>query len=130
MRRMGRMISNLRHGGMVMIRVMIAVLFVAASVVVGFAVQEESGACLPERHAADQENARFCHCIDMGGTRYCKEDENGIKRWNYQNWAADDRPTPMCEMACREKNCKCCAWQDDYEKRQKRAAITIPYDKY
>ena len=105
--------------------------FVLVAVVLGWAAQEETGVCLPERHAADQNDAKFCHCLDMGGYRFCKEDEHGVKHWNYRDWSDAETPTPMCEMSCKEEHCTCCTWQDNYDKTHKRASnITIPYDNY
>lgn len=107
-----------------MFRILGPIGFVLLAFVAGYALQEESGACLPERHAADQAGAKFCHCLDMGGYRFCKD---GV--WQYKDWFEAGTPTPQCEMACREDHCECCVWQDKYNKRQKRhAQITIPYD--
>src|SRR5258708_7716201 len=110
--------------------IILAVLIVMAGIF-GYAAQEETGICLPERHVAEQQNAKYCSCLDMGGYRYCKEDENGVKHWNYEAWRDDQAPTPSCEMSCKEDHCSCCTWQDENDKRRKRQVkITIPYDKY
>lgn len=105
--------------------ILVSILLISLTIVAGYAAQEESGICLPERHAADQADAKFCHCLDMGGYKFCKD---GV--WQFKDWAAAGTPTPQCEMSCKEENCKCCKWQDDYDKTHKRVAITIPYDKY
>ena len=114
-----------RHVGNVM-KGVFAIVFVITVVAAGYALQEESGICLPERHAAEQENAIHCHCLDMGGYQYCKD---GL--WQYKDWVQEGAKTPRCDMSCKEENCKCCKFEDDRQKRQHRRAkvkITIPYD--
>ncbi len=95
---------------------------ILGSLVAGYALQEETGICLPERHAADQQNAKFCHCVDMGGYRFCKDGA-----WQYKDWIGSGTPTPQCEMSCKEEFCNCCRWQNDYDKTHGKR-ITIPYD--
>src|SRR6266478_172154 len=107
-------------------KIVILTLVVCLAAVAGFALQEETGICLPERHAAEQENAIHCACLDMGGYKYCKD---GL--WQYKDWVQEGATTPKCEMSCKEENCKCCHFEDERQKRQHKHAnvkITIPYD--
>ena len=124
------MLTLIRKGPLKIYLSLLVGSFVLVMVGMGYALQEELGTCLPERHAADQEGAKLCHCLDTNGYRYCKEDENGVKHWSYKDWNNDERPTPMCAMSCKEEKCECCEWQSDYNKRQKRAEILKTYDVY
>lgn len=106
---------------------------ILTAVLAGYALQEETGICLPEVHADHP-----CHCLDMGGYQLCHDG----KPFSYQEWAQENQrrsgdidpktkkqkqpDIPMCTMSCKEENCDCCGYMDRLKK--KKAAITIPYD--
>jgi hypothetical protein len=121
---------------------LIAVAFLISAVVIGFAAQEESGACLPEHHQAEQENKLYCHCVAMGGFQNC-DPKTG--HYSYQKWVEENRrrqqdidpktkkprekQLPKCRMSCKEDHCECCAYMNQFRDKRK-AEITISYDNY
>ena len=116
------------------------VLLIVSAGVGGYTLQEESGACLPESHTAEQQGKAYCHCVAMGGYQLC----HGSKPFSYQEWVEENQKReadtdkkgkqkqpdiPQCAMSCKEDHCECCAYMEKF-KDKRRAAITIPYDTY
>ena len=121
---------------------LIVLVFLSSAAVAGFAVQEESGACLPEHHMAEQKGRLYCQCTAMGGYLNC-DDKTG--HYSYQKWVQEnqrreqdidpktktqrEKSVPMCRMSCKEDQCECCAYMSQFRDKRK-AQITIPYDNY